>query len=85
MVCGYRLVKISYNVQSSNLSDVCSLRLDFDLFDIADPSDQTPVGNDGGQCLTDALVIATTRGRTYPTICGLNTGYHRKRTKKWQF
>ena len=56
--------------------DVCSIRLDFDSFVLADPNDQTAAGNDGGQCLTDSLSFATSAGNKYPTICGVNTGYH---------
>ncbi len=41
----------------------------------------TPAGNDGGQCSTDSLSFNTTDGRTYPVICGMNTGYHGKVTK----
>ncbi len=56
--------------------DVCSIRLDFDNFVLESPSDQTAAGNDGGRCLTDSLSFTTSAGNTYPTICGINTGYH---------
>ena len=61
---------------SETFSDVCTIRLDFDNLVLSDPTDETAAGNDGGQCNTDALSFSTSPGNPYPTICGVNTGYH---------
>jgi hypothetical protein len=62
---------------SRQSGNICSLRLDFELFDLADPSAVTAAGGSAGQCLTDSLTFNVVgQGRTYPTICGQNTGYH---------
>ena len=61
--------------------DVCSIRLDFERLTLADPNTASAVGNDGGRCLTDSLTFTTSEtGRTFPTICGRNDGYHGKMT-----
>ena len=59
-------------------SDICQLKLGFDLFDIAQPSSITP-GDDNPHGRTqcqDAQFMATADGPSPPVICGSNTGYH---------
>lgn len=60
-------------------SDVCFIRLDFDVFTIAAPDAATSVG----QCTTDYFQGTNAKtgtnsasGKTTPKICGVNTGSH---------
>ena len=57
------------------IADVCAVRLDFDSFTTMGPA--TTEETTGGAC-TDSFVITGTSGLSSPTICGKNTGQHRK-------
>ena len=59
--CEYEVAPIS--------SDICQLRLDFDLFDITDGTD--------GTC-TDTFDVTVGSGRDYQVVCGTLTGQHGK-------
>ena len=56
-------------------SDVCSVRLDFETFQIMGPTLTTEAA--GGACV-DSFVASGTSGATTPVICGLNSGQHSK-------
>jgi len=59
-------------------ADICQIRLDFDTFNIAQPSTNNPsqtFPNGRTQC-QDAQFKATSSGNNSPTICGTNTDYH---------
>jgi len=61
--------------------DICTIRLDFDTFVIAQPSTQQPgdvLANGRTQCQRASLSIASGggSGSQPPVICGTNTGYH---------
>ncbi len=51
--------------------DICQVRLELDLFDLAPP-------NADGVCETDFFLV--TGGTQVPQLCGLNTGQHREET-----
>ena len=62
-----------------NSDGICQFRLDFDGFNIDQPS-KTAFGApnnpiDHGQC-QDARFVASSEGHTVPVICGSNQGYH---------
>jgi len=69
-----------YKICPSNIN-VCRIRFDFELFNIAGPSIETDRVTDGlnggalGDCVTDTFVV---RGSQYssPQICGTNAGQH---------
>jgi len=69
--CSFSVCKLS--------DSVCSIRLDFDTFNIAAPntavvsSDALPHGRT--QC-QHAWMSVSAGGGSPPTICGTNTGYH---------
>lgn len=72
---------VSYTVNKCS-TDICRIRLDFDLFVLTAPSTVTATQ---GQCTTDLMTITTTAQTIstttttygpYPYICGTNTGYH---------
>jgi len=59
-------------------SDICLIRLNFDKFDIAQPSTTYPtddVPNSRGSC-NRARFTAESEGPSPPVICGTNTGHH---------
>jgi len=75
---------LTYTVKKSQ-SDVCRIRLDYDLFVLTTPN---TANAKTGQCTTDKMSVKTT-GQTvvpgtgttgtygnYPQLCGTNTGYH---------
>ncbi len=70
-------------------SNICQMRLDFDSFVISGPSTATTsnakalngdIGaggkeiNEASRCLTDTFSVSNQR--TFPLICGTNSGYH---------
>ena len=68
--CLFSVCKIS--------DDICQIRLDFDTFDIAQPSTNNPAQtfpNGRTQC-QQAQFLVTSSGNNSPTICGTNTDYH---------
>ena len=62
-----------YNIQAGN--NVCNIRLDFEEFKLAGPTDNT-VANMAGICSTDRLEIIRSRYPPTPRLCGVNTGHH---------
>jgi len=74
---------LTYTIAKAS-SDVCRIRLDYDLFVLTTPATVTKIG----QCDTDRMTIATTGETTvptsaaaglfgvYPMLCGTQTGYH---------
>jgi len=63
---------LTYTINKCS-SDVCSVRLDFETFQIKGPADTLEAT--GGACV-DGFVASGTSGITTPTICGLNSGQH---------
>ena len=61
---------------------ICQVRLDFDSFILNDAETQSNVKvlepnlSSHGQCLVDRFQVAVPGGRSSPTICGTNSGYH---------
>ena len=57
----------------SNLCDldICSVRLDFDTFQLQDPAANT------GSC-TDTLTVTSPTEQPLPVVCGTLTGQHSK-------
>ncbi|XP_023333533.1 uncharacterized protein LOC111705262 [Eurytemora carolleeae] len=61
---------------------ICQVRLDFDSFILNDAETQSnlkvlePNLSSHGQCLVDKFQVAVPGGRSSPTICGTNSGYH---------
>ena len=62
-----------YSLQAGD--GVCNIRLDFVMFELAGPTDNT-VTNGGGICTTDKLEISRSRYPPTPVLCGVNTGHH---------
>ena len=65
---------LTYTINKCS-SDVCSVRLDFETFQIAGPALTTEAA--GGACV-DSFVAKGTSGAETPVICGLNSGQHSK-------
>ncbi len=66
----------NYFLQYFWLRNVChsfQIKIEFDLFDLADP-------NPAGECATDFFLA--TGGSPVPQLCGLNTGHHGKSIKQ---
>merc|ERR1719430_2068387 len=72
---------VSYTISKSQ-SDVCRIRLDYDLFVLTTP---LAAAADQGQCSPDVFKITTTAESIapsvstysgYPALCGTNTGLH---------
>jgi len=64
-------------------ADVCQLRLDFETFVMNNPvtatdiTTATPINaNRIGSCDTDSFSVTVPGGKSPPTICGTNSGYH---------
>jgi len=53
---------------------VCSLRLDFETFNILGPADT--IETDGGACVDSFQASASATGSRTPVICGENAGQH---------
>merc|ERR1712117_468806 len=71
--CTYKFCKTN--------SDVCKLRIDFDVMVLTDPvtMSSTAVAADGprvGDCNYDSLTVTNPGGASPPVICGYNTGQH---------
>merc|ERR1719493_476772 len=71
--CTYKFCKTN--------SDVCKLRIDFDVMVLTDPvtMSSTAVATDGprvGDCGYDTLTVTNPGGASPPVICGYNTGQH---------
>ena len=75
--CTYTFCKVN--------SDVCKLRIDFDImvltapvtYAVASPASNTYLhGAYIGDCTTDSLTVSNPGGSVPPTICGYNTGQH---------
>ena len=69
------------------MADVCTLRLDFETFNILGPATTLEDGPDattGGDACRDTFTATVPNGATIPTICGVNTGEHSEHTTmKW--
>jgi len=67
---------------SFHFSDICSLRLDFESFQLAGPSvtdTEDPVKLSepfGGVCDTDVFTVDAVGSAAIPLICGANQGQH---------
>ena len=74
---------LTYTINKCS-SDVCSVRLDFETFQIRGPATTLEAAN-AHNCL-DSFVASGTSGITTPVICGLNAGQHSKYYKYvlWQ-
>ena len=57
---------------------VCQIRLDFDTFDIADPTT-------AGACSTDYFDAVGSTGRNPPRICGSASGQHSMNNGDFQY
>jgi len=66
-------------------SDICKLRIDFEIMTVAVPYALPTVTTDpngvydglqSGKCTTDVVSITNPGGKAPPTICGVNTGQH---------
>jgi len=59
-------------------SDICQIRLNFDTFNIAQPSTNKPEDNhpNGRTQCQAAQFSANSAGLAAPVICGTNSGYH---------
>ncbi|XP_040565053.1 uncharacterized protein [Lepeophtheirus salmonis] len=66
------LTQCDYRIQAE-MKNICSLRLDFDRFEVRGPPGRNELN--GGACSLDTFVIQGTLG-SVPVICGLNTGAH---------
>jgi len=64
---------LTYTINKCS-SDVCSVRLDFETFQIRGPATTLEAAN-AHNCL-DSFVASGTSGITTPVICGLNAGQH---------
>lgn len=64
---------LAYTINKCS-SDVCSVRLDFETFQIGGPA-TTAEALDAHNCV-DSFVAKGTSGITTPVICGLNAGQH---------
>ena len=67
-----------FSVCKSN-DDICQIRLNFNTFDIAQPSTNNPSQtqpNGRTQCQQAQFLATTSDGNNSPTICGTNTDYH---------
>ena len=58
--------------------DICQIRLNFDLFDIAQPNTSPSISTDphGRTQCQKAQFTASSAGAASPTICGTNQAYH---------
>jgi len=65
---GYNTIGQCSNTVEKINTDICQLRLDFDVMDIQQPDPNTH------QCTIDRFVV--TGGSPVPVICGVNTGQH---------
>lgn len=77
-VCSHKILPLN--------SNICRIRLDFTLFNIAGPVPGTVVAADGdpatttggaiGTCNRDTFSVSSPGNLATPIICGLNTGQH---------
>ena len=65
-----------WNNLCSFFSDICTVRLDFESFITAGPT----TTDDTTACVDSFKATASPSSFATPSICGLNTGSHRKKT-----